>query len=70
MSIILPSLGTCLLTLDWNNIKTGKEPTRPNLLTSDFHFQDVKVFRLQASLTIHPNLLPDIRDTFTASPRP
>lgn len=46
MSSILPSLWTCLPAIEWKNMKTGKEPTPSNLLTLDFHFQDVKVFKL------------------------
>lgn len=66
--LILPLFGN-FLTLDWNDIKTEKEPTPSSLLTWDFHFQDVKAFRLEASLILHPNPLPHVKDTFTASPR-
>lgn len=53
--------------LDWNDIKIQKKPTLSNLQTLHFHFQDVKVFRFQVSLTVHLNLLPNVKGTFTAS---
>lgn len=54
--------------LDWNDIKTEKVRTLLNLLTLDFHFQDAKVFRLQASLTLRPHPLPGVKSTFKVNP--